>query len=477
MKKPRKTPYHSTASRRDFMKFMGMGAFATVGGAMMKGPFQDLDEMMSSPAAERKLPFWVKEVDEPTVKIDWENMEVFPHLGMSLFNPMAWGDDGTEWFETQARNIESTTQMVKDNVPGYSLKDHALGDAQCWGWGITPIAPHWTGPDIEPNPKWEHPTMGWTPEEFGVPRYEGTPEENSRMLRVAGRILGASDMGFVKLDERTKKLLYGNIIFEDVEEGYGDPDRHVSVLPNKDLWVICAVIPQALNHYTDRMSWGNSNTAAYSRAGIYSNRIKTFLHGLGYQHYGGGTGSVGRAVGFGVMSGLAEYGRPGIMVSPQFGTNFRTVMLTVTDLPLAVTKPIDAGITNFCRTCKKCAEMCPSGAISTDDEPQWATWADGSQPWQAKGIEGWYIKAKNCYSYMLGGEPDCNRCQAVCPFSKFDEAVMHDLVRASIGSTTALNGIIRDLDDTFGYGKQRGADLWEQDPMDIPLWGLDTSRS
>ena len=133
MNKPRKTFYHSTASRRDFMKFMAMGAFATVGGAMMKGPFLDLDEMMSSPAAERKLPFWVKEVDEPTVKIDWENMEVFPHLGMSLFNPMAWGDDGKEWSEIQARNIESTTQMVKDNVPGYSLKDHALGDAQCWG--------------------------------------------------------------------------------------------------------------------------------------------------------------------------------------------------------------------------------------------------------------------------------------------------------------------------------------------------------
>ena len=95
------------------------------------------------------------------------------------------------------------------------------------------------------------------------------------------------------------------------------------------------------------MSWASSNFAAYSRCAIYSNRIKVFLRGLGYQHYGGGTGSVGRAVGFGVMAGLAEYCRAGIMVSPQFGMNIRTVMLTVTDLPLAVTRPIDAGINNF----------------------------------------------------------------------------------------------------------------------------------
>lgn len=479
MTQPKKTHYHSTVSRRDFMKFLGMGtASAAVGGTLLGGGFKDLDDMMASPAASRNLPFWVREVDEPTVQIDWDNMEVYPHLGMSLFNPMAWGDDGEEWGRIQATNIESTTQAIRDNLPGYSLKDHALGDAQCWGWGPTSdVMPSWTGPDVQANMMWEHPTMFRTPEEFGVPRYEGSPEENSRMLRVAGRILGAADMGFVKLDDRTKKLLYGNIVFEDVEEGYDDPERHVSVLPDKDLWVICAVIPQSLNHYTDRFSWANSNTAAYSRAHIYSNRIKVFLRGLGYQHYGGGTGSVGRAVGFGVMAGLAEYGRPGIMVSPQFGTNFRTVMLTVTDLPLEVTKPIDAGITRFCQTCKKCAEQCPSGAISTDDEPSWASWADGEQPWQAKGIKGWYLKAKNCYSYMLGGEPDCNRCQTVCPFSKFDEAVMHDLIRLSISNAPALNGVIRQMDDVFGYGRQRGDALWEMDPMDIPLWGLDSSRS
>jgi reductive dehalogenase len=291
--------------------------------------------------------------------------------------------------------------------------------------------------------------------------------------------MGAADMGFVKLDERTKKLLYGNIIFEDVEEGYVDAERHVNVLPNKDLWVICSVIPQSLTmgQYTDRMSWAGANAYAYSRASIYSSRMKMFLRGLGYQEYGDTTTGIGRAVGFGVLAGLAEYSRATIMVSPMFGTSFRTVILTVTDLPLAVTKPIDAGIMKFCRVCKKCAEECPSGAINTDTEPSWPDWGPDERPNVSRGIKGWFLDPKKCLSNMFNGEPDCSRCQVVCPFNKYDEAVMHDLIKLSIGSAPMLDGMIRKLDDVFGYGKQRGDHLWDADPWDVPLFGLDSSRS
>jgi len=319
--------------------------------------------------------------------------------------------------------------------------------------------------------------MIYTPEEYGVPRYEGTPEENSQMLRVAGRILGAADMGFVQLDKNIKKLLWGNIRFEKVDKGYEDKKTHSFVLPDKELWAICSVIPQSswMQKYTKRMSWACSNTGAYSQANIFSNRLNVFLRGLGYQFYGGDTGSVGRLVGFGVMSGLAEYGRAGIMVSPQFGTNIRTVLVTITDLPLAVTKPIDAGITQFCRACKKCGEMCPSGAISMEDEPFWG----GEAAYQAKGIKGWYQVGKKCYSYMLGGEPDCSRCQTVCPFTKYDQAVMHDLVRMFIAKAPKLHRLIRIMDDVFGYGSEPDLSKtpWDLNPMDIPLFGRDSSRS
>lgn len=76
-----KTQYHSTMGRREFMKVLGLGAGALeLGGTALAAPFKDLDDMMASPHAERNLPFWVKEVDEPTVEIDWDNMEIFPGM-------------------------------------------------------------------------------------------------------------------------------------------------------------------------------------------------------------------------------------------------------------------------------------------------------------------------------------------------------------------------------------------------------------
>jgi len=471
--------YHSTMGRRDFIKMLGLGAGAVGLGAVGLGAkgFKDLDEMMASPLAERNLPFWVKEVDEPTVKIDWDNMEIFQGPENTLFNPNSW-ENPKDYYKIYNRNIASTKKNVQKKVPGLSLKDRALADANCWGWGrLSSLAPPWTGADVKANPKWEHPTMFYTPEDYGVPKHKGTPEENSRMLRTAGRILGAADMGFVKLNEKTKKLLWGKIKFENVEKGYADEAKNKYVLPDKDLWAICAVLPQSLwmQQYTGRMSWASSNTMSYSRANIYGNRLSVFLRGLGYQSYGGTTESVGRLVGFGVMSGMGEYGRPGILVSPQWGTNIRTVMVTITDMPLAETKPIDAGISKFCRVCKKCAEMCPSGAISKEDEPFWG----GQASCQAEGIKGWYMDAKKCYTYMLGGEPDCSRCQTVCPFTKFDDAVLHDLIRISISEAPLLDSAIRKMDDVFGYGNEPDPNEtpWDLDPMDVPLYGLDKSRS
>lgn len=60
---------------------------------------------------ERNLPFWVKEVDEPTVEIDWDNMEIFPGQFNTLFNPMSWDDPG-EFMKVDAENIKSTKQKV-----------------------------------------------------------------------------------------------------------------------------------------------------------------------------------------------------------------------------------------------------------------------------------------------------------------------------------------------------------------------------
>jgi epoxyqueuosine reductase QueG len=44
------------------------------------------------------------------------------------------------------------------------------------------------------------------------------------------------------------------------------------------------------------------------------------------------------------------------MVNPLFGGNVR-IGAVLTDLPLAVDKPIDFGLQKFCVKCKKCATL------------------------------------------------------------------------------------------------------------------------
>ncbi|GAI62827.1 unnamed protein product, partial [marine sediment metagenome] len=71
--------FHSTLSRRDFMKTLGLSA-AGLGAASAAAPvFHDLDELTSrsSGAANEKRPWWVKERDylDPTCEIDWNILD------------------------------------------------------------------------------------------------------------------------------------------------------------------------------------------------------------------------------------------------------------------------------------------------------------------------------------------------------------------------------------------------------------------
>ena len=68
--------FHSSMSRRDFMKALGL-AGAGVGAAAAAAPvFHDLDEVMASGGLE-KHPWYVKEreINDPTTDIDWNIAE------------------------------------------------------------------------------------------------------------------------------------------------------------------------------------------------------------------------------------------------------------------------------------------------------------------------------------------------------------------------------------------------------------------
>lgn len=455
-----------TLTRREFLQAASLAGLAwpvsqwlAQGSASpdVSAPFAFADE-----AGRPRRPWWVKTVDRPTSEIDWAQMERFD-AGLSISGGGRNLDSYLD--EAVVEQIERTReeqilQRIAQDVDGYTLKDFALLGAQRQG---VLQGGSFLGPDDVP-----------TPEELGVEPWSPGPNEAARVLRVAMRHFGAAQVGFVKLDDDTRKLIYSydrdgkELAFEDVDQGYETDNRRV--IPNKVEWVIVYSVRMSSESIkrAPTVIGAQSTMLSYNRGRFVQSRTQAFLRGLGYQCLGQvPLNGLGPSNGFAVLAGLGEMSRLNRMITPEYGPMVRTFFM-LTDLPLALDKPIDAGIMRFCYQCKKCAESCPANALSYEDLPTWQPRGKWSNP----GHRAYYEDSVSCMRYWRESAlSDCSICFAVCPFSKKDKAWMHSLVKAGVSVAPALNGFFRSWDDAFSYGAQKDPDEWWH--MDLPEYGLE----
>lgn len=205
---------------------------------------------------------------------------------------------------------------------------------------------------------------------------------------------------------------------------------------------------------------------AYSHAPQVRWQAMRFVKSLGYQTLKPRASS---NIQFGVWAGLSEMGRAAMTLQPDYGMLIRYIDFFFTDLPLAPTKPIDAGLRDFCKVCMRCAKMCPTGAQSLEKEPFWEVRATNNNA----GLKTWYVDWDKCVRF--GGPWDCITCQSACPFGHPEDAVVHPIIRAIVGTTTIFNGFFATMDETFGYAKhktvQERHDWWYRD---LNTWPYDT---
>ncbi len=292
------------------------------------------------------------------------------------------------------------------------------------------------------------------------------------------RHFGAGIVGFVELDENTRKLIYGHdpdgkeLVFTD--DPVASETETQRFIPNSCKYVIAYTMQmsQESMRRSPTITGSQTTTLAYRRLEEVQRSTQDFLNGLGYQGLGeASTNALGIAPAFGVLAGLGEMSRLNRMISPEYGPMMR-VSKILTDLPVATDKPIDAGIMEFCKHCKKCAEACPSEALSFDDEPTWEVRGG----WNNPGHKAYFEDATKCMTYWreVAGS-NCGICFSVCPFAKKDKAWIHEWVKMGTAVVPIADSFFRSMDDAFGYGVKANSEDWWS--LDLPEYGVDSNQS
>ncbi len=453
----------SSLNRREFLRDMGLMGVGAAGLASL-GPIEVLGESWSDVPGPTKRPFWVRTVDQPTVEVDWDAIYRFDERNTVRRGWSKYLDEET----FQRLNSQRDTivyEHAKAGKPGYSVRDIALYRASGIGASQSFIGP----------------TNITTPDEAGIPRWEGTPEENSEMIRAALRSFGAATVGFVELDANTEKLIYAidpdgkEVVFSDQEMPEETDTQRI--IPQNARWVITWTVqmsPEGMSRCPTPLGAATTSWSYAVNRAIQS-RLQGFLRGIGYYGLGEAeTNALGIAPAFGVMAGLGELSRLNRLITPEYGPMVR-VFKMVTNLPLAPTSPIDAGIMNFCKACKTCATYCPSGSLSTATEPSYETRGG----WNRGGVKTWYEDSISCRNYWAEVGTNCGICFAVCPFAVKDRALIHKMVKGVVGTTPIFDGALAEMSRLVYV--PNAAEEPQKDPeewwtLDYAEYGIDTTQ-
>ncbi len=183
------------------------------------------------------------------------------------------------------------------------------------------------------------------------------------------------------------------------------------------------------------------SSAQYLKSGTIAVQLAAFIRSVGYSARAHIDGKYQvRCPEVAKDAGLGELGRMSLLMTPNLGPRVRIGVVT-TDMPLTVSQPRpDTSLLKFCRICKKCAETCPSQALSYDD------------PKEVGGTKQWVVNQEACFTYWCKIGTDCGRCISVCPYSHPDN-LLHKVVRVLIKSSSLFRPFAVKMDNWL-YGRK-----------------------
>jgi len=332
-------------------------------------------------------------------------------------------------------------------TPGYTARDWAFAMSmwymeRWWGFGnmvgnegllkwYPDQAERALRDRMEPGGKWE----------------VSDPLEMSRNIKKAALFLGASLVGICKLDRR---WLYSQRFHPHTRE-YAPVE-----IPEEFQYAVVMAheMPYELMQTSPAYGGFASTGRGYSMMVFVASSLAHYIRSLGYQAIPTGNDTA-LSVPIAIDAGLGELGRNGMLITQQFGPRVR-LSKVFTDLPLVPDKPVEFGVTDFCQTCRRCAEECPGGCISSG-EPT----TEGPTISNSNGIYKWYINPEKCLDFWARNNGSCENCVRACSFNKLPGR-LHDGVRYLVRTAPWLNPLLVRMDKLLGYGKRaKTEDVWK----------------
>lgn len=359
----------------------------------------------------------------------------------------------------------------KEPVPGWTQLDEALEQA---GWTIdSTIAPgSCVGIPNSMAYKWEG--------RVNRSQYEfGSPEDAARKVKKAAGFLGASLVGITGYD---KLWDYSRILTRGAEpseeeleqEDQGEMGQEDAGPPREAFEIIepdFPFEPKSVIVMAFEMDYAGIGTSpsciegaatglGYSRMAATGLSMASFLRQLGYKSFACGN-DVSLSIPYAIAAGLGELGRNGMLVTREFGPRVR-IAKVYTELEMKRDKPKTFGVWDFCKSCKRCAESCPSKAI-----PMGNPTLEGGTISNNPGVLKWYVDPEKCRRFWGENRTDCTNCITACPFNK-PAMWHHKLIAASASLPAApLHYTMAKMDKVFGFGDvndiEANRDFWERE--------------
>lgn len=417
----KKSPIQKSISRRNLFKGVGaLGAIATVASLSKVPGLNESDGIAYAISEAETMPI--------EISSDYKRMD----QKYTTFMRAGWDPEIAPLLKKFLGKRHG--QIPYDEGPGFtdidfalsgaawSIEEHAGGAAVGAGVGNLGLY-SWEGPIHHEQKKFD------------------SPEQASEIVKKAAGFLGADLVGIAPYDER---WVYTHSYHPLTQKG--EPVE----FPFEPKSVIVMAIDMDYDAYRTSPSLiASAGTATgYAEMITTAHKVATFCRQLGYNAVPCGNDTA-MSIPLAIQAGLGEISRMGLIITPKYGPRVRLCKV-YTDLPLKEDKPITFGVVDFCKVCMKCADNCPSDAISKEPEPSFETVSISNNP----GVKKWVIKPENCFKFWAD-QIDCCNCVACCPYNKMEEW-HHDL--SKLATQTPAKPILRYFDELFGYGKTFNTD-------------------